>query len=326
MPQSFNRRQALGMCWAGCAAAGVSACGDDAPAPLRFAAQPWPGYEMLFLARRRGYMQDQPLRLIETPSASASLRALANRTVEGAALTLDEVLTGRARGLPLVVVAVVDVSMGADVVLVRPGKAGPLKSLEGRTVGVEPSATGAVMLAAYLESQRLLFSQIHVMELAVDQHVNAYRNGLVDALVTYEPACTLLKGLGAQEVFSSAAIPGRIVDTLAMRKEVLQTQPDAVRQLVGSHFRALHDWRADPQTVAPLLAVRLQLPPDQVAGTFSHIDLPDVPANQAWLGAPPISPPRLMPVAGELQQVMLRAALLPRLMDLSDLADARFLP
>ncbi|WP_089415559.1 type 2 periplasmic-binding domain-containing protein [Vitreoscilla filiformis] len=116
--------------------------------PLRIGAHPWPGYELLYLARQRGQLDPQQVRLIEFPSASASLRALAVRSIEGAALTLDEVLLARSRGIDLTVVAVLNESRGADVVLVQPGLQAP-GALHGKRIGVESSATGALMLDAF---------------------------------------------------------------------------------------------------------------------------------------------------------------------------------
>jgi NitT/TauT family transport system substrate-binding protein len=280
MPLNLPRRRALGL---GLTALLQSACSDGVGMPLRFGAHPWPGYEFLYLARERGYLASEQVRLIETPSASASLRGLANHMLEGAALTLDEVLTAHSRGVALVVVAVVDVSMGADVVLLRPHGSGR-QTLAGRTVGIEPSATAAVMLAS-----------------------------------------TLVRGMGAAQIFSSAEIPGRIVDTLALRPDVLQQRPAAVQALVAAHFQALAEWRSDPVHCAPVIAPRLQLPPLQVPAAFSLLQLPDARMNQAWLRADGGST-QLQAMAQALMRVMVAAHLLPKELPLERLADGRFLP
>lgn len=68
--------------------------------PLRVAAHPWVGNETLFLARQHGWLDPTWVRLVETPTAYASLHLLRVRMVEAASLTLDEVLRARALGLP----------------------------------------------------------------------------------------------------------------------------------------------------------------------------------------------------------------------------------
>lgn len=283
---------------------------------------------MLFLAQDQGLLQPDLVRLVETPSASASLRALANRTVDGAGLTLDEVLTARSRGLPLVVVVVVDVSMGADQVLLRPDPGNPYKSLRGLTIGFEPGATAAVMLQACLARQRLGMSEVRTLALAVDQHVEAYLQRKVDAVVSYEPFSGRLRDLGALPIFTSAEIPGRIVDTLAVRAEVLESHARQLRHLVAGHFAGLAFWQRESAGAAPVLAARLQLQPSQVVSTLAGIRLPDLSANRHWLlpDVQDAAAPRLAGVANDLMKVMVDAHLLPGLLELGDLMDGRFLP
>lgn len=87
--------------------------------PISIAAGIWQGYEPLFLARREGWLDPQKVHLAEVPSNTSSMHALAAGIVQGAALTLDEVLRARAGGLPLSIVLVFDVSAGADMLLAR---------------------------------------------------------------------------------------------------------------------------------------------------------------------------------------------------------------
>lgn len=85
-------------------------CGQSAP--LKVAAHVWPGYELMFLAKEQGWLDPERVELVSTPFASSSLEALISGQVDAAALTLDEVLSARDRGLPLTVVLVFNVSAG----------------------------------------------------------------------------------------------------------------------------------------------------------------------------------------------------------------------
>jgi NitT/TauT family transport system substrate-binding protein len=284
----------------GCAPAGV--------APLRIGAHPWVGYELMYLARERRYIAET-VRLVEIPTASASLRALSAGTLEGAGLTLDEVLSARARGLALQVVAVVDVSNGADVLLGSPA-VGSLAALRGRRIGVEQSATGALMLDAALARTGLRAADVQLVPLAFNEHAQAFQSGRVDALVSFEPVRSQLLGQGAQVLFSSADVPGLIVDVLAVRADAVPRQAAALSALVAGLFRAQADWRRDPTAQAPLMAARLRLPPATLVRAFDGLDLPDLAANHQWLTG---AAPTLAQSAARLAAVMRRAALLPPL-------------
>jgi NitT/TauT family transport system substrate-binding protein len=188
---------------------------------------------------------------------------------------------------------------------------------------VEPSATGAVRLDALLSRSGLALRAVQVVPLTVDEHVRAYLEGKVDAIVTYEPVKSQLKALGARALFSSAEVPGRIVDTLAMHRDRLTPHLRAAGELVGSHFRALGDWAQAPAACAQTMAPRLKLAASDVQAAFAELDLPDLAANRAWLRP---DQPSLGLAAARLAGVMLRAGLLAQPAELDDLTDDRFLP
>lgn len=310
LPPAWPRRQVLGaLGWPLLAAA--TGCTPSPEQPLRVGAHPWPGYELLYLARTHHYVGADRVRLVEVPNASASLRALAAGTLEGAGLTLDEVLSARAHGLALQVVAVIDVSRGADVLLGGPAVP-TLAALRGRRIGVEQSATGALMLDAALQRAGLGMADVELVALDFNEHASAFSTHKVDALVTFEPVRSRLMQQGARPLFSSADVPGLIVDVLAMRADVLAYQAAAVRTLVAGLFRARADWLRDAAAQAPLVAPRLQLPAADVLNAYRLIDLPDEASNRQWL-APGDSP--LQQSARRLLQVMRRAALLDGAVD-----------
>ena len=260
---------------------GVSACQPPLPV-LRVGAIPFAGYGFLFLAHDLGLLAPHRVQMKELRSSTDVLRALASGRLEAAALTLDEVLTGLQGGIPLTVVAVLDQSAGADVVMARP----PIQraaDLRGRRIGVESSAVGAFMMAALLDAAALRAQDVQLVQVALPDSATAYRQGRADAVVTAEPWASQLEAEGAQRVFDSRAIPGRIVDVLAVRTELLATQAAQVRVLVDSHFDALARYQKDRAPLAPLLAPVLQLPADQVDQAFRGLDLPSRQANQALM-------------------------------------------
>ena len=123
----------------------LSACSQTPEPPLRIATNIWPGYEPLYLARSLGYYEKTPIRLVEMTSASETIQAIRNNIIEGAALTLDEVLVLLADDFDLHVILVMDFSHGGDVLLAKPSIE-TLDELRGKKVAVETSAVGAILL------------------------------------------------------------------------------------------------------------------------------------------------------------------------------------
>ena len=127
--------------WTGAAACApvLPGCDGFIDLPISVASHVWVGYEPMFLARDKGWLNSQKVLLHETSSAIESLRALKEGKVQGAALTLDEMLCARADGVPLAMVLIFDISAGADMLVARPGIK-TLADLKGQRIGYESSS------------------------------------------------------------------------------------------------------------------------------------------------------------------------------------------
>ena len=295
--------------------------GCAAPVPtMRVGSIVFPGYETLFLARELGLLDAQKVRLVELLANTDTLRALAAGQLEAAALTLDELMTARADGVDLRAVLVFDVSEGADVVLAKAPVS--LQNLQGKRVAVEDGAMGAVMLSALLKAAGLKPDQIHKVPMTLDRSEAIFQSSAVDVVVTAEPWAARLEKAGARRIFDSQAIPGRIVDVLAVRASALQTFGPALRHLLAGHFAAQKIMRDVPVRAAPLIAARLQTPAAEVASLYRGLHLPELTQNRAMLARDGA----IDRTARELQNVMLEAGLLPASPVAQDVADSRFLP
>lgn len=290
-------------------------------APVRVASNVWVGYETLFLARELGYLSEPALRLVEYPSSSDSMMALANREVSLATLTLDEFLLAREGGLDARAILVFDESNGGDAVLARADVQG-LAGLKGRRIGVESTAVGALMLAKLLEAANLKLSDVVKVDVTVDQHVAVFDQGKVDAVVTFEPLAEQLRERGAQTLLDSSQFPGLILDLLVLHGQASDDSFGVVRDLVAAHFRALAYLAANPHDAARLMGPRLQLAPQAVLDAFKGVRMPDLSSNRVWLAG---SPPRLVGTADVVGDILLRAKLLKHAPVLDGLCDARFL-
>jgi NitT/TauT family transport system substrate-binding protein len=251
---------------------------------LRLGTNVWPGYEPLYIAAdREDWERNIRVRLVEYPSASEVLRAFRNKALEAAALTLDEVLALRDTGLPLKVVAVLDISAGGDVILGKPDLE-DFEDLRGRRIGVESGALGAYVITRALELNRMTLADVKVGHGAVSAQEAAYLADQVDAVVTFEPVKTRLLAAGARELFSSREIPGEIVDVLVVHEESTRREPEQIRALIASWFRTL-DYRArHPVEAAEFTARRLKISPQEVLESYQGLHLPDEAENRRLLG------------------------------------------
>ncbi|WP_430460799.1 ABC transporter substrate-binding protein [Thalassolituus sp. LLYu03] len=275
---------------------------------MRIGTNLWPGYGPLYLARARGYLRPGDVRLVEMPSASDVMDALRLGQLEGGALTLDETLTLLAEGQDLVVILVFDISVGADMILVR-DNIQTLGDLASRRIGVETTAVGALMVKSALDMAQLSDDQVKIVHMPLNDHLAAFRAHRIDAAVTFEPYASELRRAGAHVLFDSSAIPGQIVDVLAVRRSALQERRDALSGLLGAYYQARNELHTDPDESLKIINARLQATPEDLPHLFDGLDLPDENANVQLLSG---NPSPLERSAQQLADVMLRQKLLPR--------------
>jgi len=274
------------------------------------------------MARALGYYDHVRLRLVEAPSNTDSLMALATGDVEAACLTLDECLIAREGGLDLRIIMVFDDSAGADVIMARP-EIKSLADLRGKRIGVENTANGALMLAKTLGMAGLAPADVIKVPVSGDIQITSYRTHKVDALVSFEPYATRLAALGAMRLLDSTRFPGLIVDVLAVRASTIEGFQSQPRELVRGYFRALDHLTRAPHNAAALMAPRMGISADEVLHALQGVRMMDRAANLTWLAGPE---PRLMSVAKSIGSIMHQAGLLHSAPNLGSLADPRFLP
>jgi NitT/TauT family transport system substrate-binding protein len=291
--------------------------------PVSVAAHIWPGYEPLFLARNRGWLDIKKVHLIETASATESLQALNQGKAHGAALTLDEVLKARAAGLRLSVVMIFDISTGADMLIARSGIK-QLSDLKGRRIGFEQGAVSELVLTEALQIAGLGKDDVQLVTVNIDKHRDAWINNEIDAVTTYEPVASQLLQLNGTKLFDSRQIPNTIVDVLAIRRDVLDFHhADALRHLLATHFYTLDYLNHNPQDAAYRMAAHLALPAADVLTSLKGLVLPDAANNYRWLAGPA---PELLVCARKLSNSMVKSGALEKNDPLDALIFADFLP
>lgn len=297
--------------------------GCAAPTPLRLAGHPWPGYEPLFLARTLGYLPASPLlQLQETASPQESVQRLREARVDGAMLTLDEVLQLRDQGLRLQIVLVFDVSRGADMLLAR-SSLSTLSALRGRRIGVAPGSPGTLMLHLTLEQARLQLSDVQVQRIPSAHHEQAWEREEVDALITSEPLGSRLQTRGARALLSTRQLPDAVFNVLALRHEALQVHAETLRALLTGYFQALDYQHRNPWEAAYRMAPRLEISAEAMLEAQRGLDQLDRVGNQRYLLGYDST---LQRIALQLSPLMQRAGLLRQPVSPVELVSGEFLP
>lgn len=304
-------------CFLGCI---LVSCMGQLPL-LRVGIVIWPGSESLYLARDLGYYDNTPIRLIDYPSDSELMRSYRNGDLDAVTLTLDEVWS-LAESLPDVRIPLIqDISNGGDAILGKP-EITKLQQLKGKRVGVETTALGAFELSRALEQVNMSSKDVKIVSLLVSDHEQAFKQGKIDAVVTYEPTVAKLRATGANLLFDTTQIPGEVLDTLAMPESVITKQSKTVKILLEGWFRALDYLQKNPEDGAKRIARHMGIKPEDFLKSLSGIRIPDVLENQHILGN---KDPKLIESTERISKFMVQQKLLKRPVDPTSVFDDRIL-
>jgi NitT/TauT family transport system substrate-binding protein len=253
------------------------------PLPIRLATNSWPGYEPFYFGRYKGVIPEKKIHLVEAGSASQVIRFYRNGLIDAAALTLDEVLVLRSYGHDPVIVLVIDISRGADVLYAK-SFLRSLADLKGRRIGYEKTALGAYFLSRILDEAGLSKQDIISVSVEAMDHVDAFNNNRVDAVVTSANRIPQFYGTG-HILFDSSRIDGEIIDVLAVDRRLLHTRPADVKELVRMWFQSLRMIEENRAEADRFMAHRLKISIDDLHLSQRGIYFPGIEENRHLLGS-----------------------------------------
>lgn len=246
--------------------------------PLRIASAPWIGYTPFYVARDRRLYGDMDVRIAEFSTDFDAARASADGRVELTCGTLSDVLRQRDQGTDLTIVAALDFSNGADGIVARPPIA-DVAGLRGKRVGAEIGTLTHFVLLRALERAKVDEREVTIVNVAMEQALLALEKGEVDAVSLWEPYLTKAEGLGGKRIFSSAEIPGEILDVLAARTEVLATRSGDIERVLVGWNGALDLIRRDPSASLPVMAAHVEMTVPDLKVSLATVELVDLKQN-----------------------------------------------
>jgi NitT/TauT family transport system substrate-binding protein len=271
-----------------CGGLALSGCGRPS-APLRIGLNLWPPYGMLELAEAKGYFKEEgvEVRLFVAGSLSETRRAFETGKLDGLATTIVETMVARdGTGRDPRIVRVVNFSDGADVIIASENIRS-ISDLRDKTVGVEMASLGMFLLSRALASADLTLDDLQVVSKDPGVMIDELRNGRLDAVVVYPPESLQLAGeAGFRTIFSSADIPGEVVDLIAFEQSVLRDRPAEVAAFLRALDRAHRFLQEDPAEACRVMGRAWSINPEAFGELLAHGIRMVPPAEQSDYLAP----------------------------------------
>jgi NitT/TauT family transport system substrate-binding protein len=261
----------------------LSGCGAPPPEsakPLQLGANIWPPFVMLHIAVQQGFCEPGQIESQMLSSSADVQRAFVQHRFDVEAMTLFEAIRTLDEGTPLRIILVLDYSNGADGIIAHE-EIEQVADLKGKRVGVERSSVGHFTLLSALKQAGLQETDVEMVNLTLAEISAAFDQGKIDAAVTWEPYLSDLdRHEKTHKIFTSAEIPGQIVDVLVVHDDVAEQQPENIIYLLKGWNEIVTRWRQDPQAIEELITPTMQIASAEMQANFAGIAIQDIVQNQ----------------------------------------------
>ncbi len=141
-------------------------------------------------------------------------------------------------GLDSTALIIGDFSNGNDGLVVKGD--GDIASLKGKSVNLVELSVSHYLLARALDNAGLSERELTIVNTSDADMVAAFKTPEVEAVVTWNPLLSEVAAEpGAKVLYTSADIPGEIIDMMVVNTEVLKANPDFGKALVGAWYETM---------------------------------------------------------------------------------------
>lgn len=256
----------LGLSFNGCNNEAAENNSDDSTnEKVTIAMVTFPGYAPLYVAKEKGFFEGVDVELRRIEDIGQMRAAMQSGSIDIYAATYDIFQATKGVEPPGVGFLAMDESHGGDGIAVA-GNINDIKDFRGRKVAAEPGFPPYFILQYLLDSVEMTLEDISFVDLPSQDAGNAFVAKQFDIVGTYEPYLSISvdKRDNARILYSSADIPGLIVDWLFADQELLGSKPEVLRSVSEGWFKALDFIKSNPDEAYKIMGEAFGLPAEEI--------------------------------------------------------------
>lgn len=293
------------------------------PGAVKMGIEPWLGYGQWHIAAKKGLFKQAGLDDVEVINFTTDAdinAALAAGQLQCGNIATHTAMNFIAAGLPLKIVALLDISKTADA-MISDGSVTEIKGLKGKQVAYEEGTTSDILLNYALAQNGMTIADIEKVPMPAADAGAALIAGKVPVAVTYEPYLTLAmqQNKAVKMIYSAGENPGLISDVFVVREEFIAEKPGQIVALLKAWDLALADYRADTQGGRAIISEAVGAKPEELATAFDGVVFYSIAENKTELAGNFTS--KVIP---EVHAAARTAGILKQDVDLSKAIDGRF--
>ena len=200
---------------------------------------PWPYAQQAGIVKKWADKYGIEIKVVQVNDYVESVNQYTAGKFDGVTVAnMDALTIPAAGGKDTSAIIMGDYSNGNDGVLLK--GADSLAAIKGREVNLVELSVSHYLLARALNSAGMAMTDVRTVNTSDADIVGAFASPQVTAAVAWNPQLSVMKAQpGAKEVFSSAQIPGEILDLLAVDTATLKANPNLGKALAGIWYETV---------------------------------------------------------------------------------------
>ena len=240
---------------------------------------PWPYAEQAGIVKKWGDKYGITIKFVQVNDYVESVNQYTAGKLDGVTVAnMDALTIPAAGGKDTSAIILGDYSNGNDAVLLKGGN--ETSAIKGRQVNLVELSVSHYLLARALEKNGMKLTDVKTVNTADADIASAFASPEVTAAVAWNPQVTTMKGVpGTTAVFTSADIPGEILDLLVVDTATLKANPNLGKALAGIWYETMAlmarqdaEGEAARAAMAKLAGTTPEAFEGQLATTFLYTD------------------------------------------------------
>lgn len=200
---------------------------------------PWPYAEQAWIVKKWGDKYGITIKFVQVNDYIESVNQYTAGKLDGVTVAnMDALTIPAAGGKDTSAIILGDYSNGNDAVLLK--GADGVGAIKGRQVYLAELSVSHYLLARALETSGMKLTDVKTVNTSDADIAAAFAAPDVTAAVAWNPQVTTMKGVaGTKAVFTSADIPGEILDLMVVDTEVLKANPALGKALAGIWYETM---------------------------------------------------------------------------------------
>jgi NitT/TauT family transport system substrate-binding protein len=200
---------------------------------------PWPYAEQAGIVKKWADKYGITIDVVQVNDYVESVNQYTAGKLDGVTVaSMDALTIPAASGKDTSAIIIGDYSNGNDGVVLK--GAGNISAIRGRTVYLAELSVSHYLLARGLESAGMALTDVKTVNTSDADIVSAFASPQASAAVAWNPQLSeIARAPGASLVFSSAQIPGEILDLLAVDTATLAANPNLGKALAGIWYETM---------------------------------------------------------------------------------------